>query len=54
MPISSKKCIILDAMGRKIEELDSETQELLAASVTIPSLSILVQVFIEEYITGSY
>ncbi|XP_063679849.1 uncharacterized protein LOC134815265 [Bolinopsis microptera] len=30
-------------MGRKIEELDSETQELLAASVTIPSLSILVQ-----------
>ncbi|KAL5258349.1 hypothetical protein ACHWQZ_G008998 [Mnemiopsis leidyi] len=30
-------------MGRKVEELDFETQELLKASVAIPSLAILVQ-----------
>ena len=33
-----------NAMGRRVKELGSETKELLAASVTIPSLAILVQV----------
>ena len=36
-------------MGRKVEELDFETQELLKASVAIPSLAILVQVFIASF-----
>ena len=33
-----------NAMGRRVKELGSETKQLLAASVTIPSLAILVQV----------